>query len=79
MNKNLSVYKNYKKLYTITKPRSPHMVEILTNDLPDEWLIDIIRYDKKTNEIIDDFMILQPELSRWLDYYTRNGWILTKI
>jgi hypothetical protein len=70
-------YKTYKKLYKLSKPKSPIIIEFITNDLPDEWLIDIIEYKNKTGLITLDFMILQKELNKWLNRYKDNGFILT--
>jgi len=68
-------FKNFKKIHKLTKPRSPIIIEFMTDDLPDEWLIDIIRY-KKTGLVVDNFIIISKEIAHWVDTYIKDGYIL---
>lgn len=71
--------KNFKKLYKLTKPRSPMFIEFMTDDLPDEWLIDVIRYKRKSGIIIEHYVILRKQLEGWINMYKNEGWeLLTK-
>jgi len=74
---NISKYKSYKKIYKFSKPKSYKVIEFMTNDLPDEWLIDIVEYRKKSGVITLDFMILQKEITKWIDKYKSDGYSLT--
>jgi len=72
----LSDFKSFKKLYKLTKPKSPNIVEFLTDDLPDEWLITVISYKRKSEIISDDFMILRKDVDFKLNQYLEEGWIV---
>ena len=68
-------FKNFKKIHKLTKPRSPITIEFMTDDLPDEWLIDIVRY-KKTGLVVDNFIITGEEITHWVDKYIKDGYVL---
>jgi len=68
--------KNFKKLYKLTKPRSPLCIEFMTEDLPDEWFIDIVKYRKKSGVVTEHFMILQKDLEDWINSYKKDGFKL---
>lgn len=68
----------FKKIYKLTKPRSPLCIEFMTDDLPDEWLIDIIEYRKKSGLVTEHFVIRQVDIETWLQIYFKDGFILTE-
>ena len=73
-----SFQKGFKKLYLLTKPRSCLCIELMTDDLPDEWLIDVVKYKKKSGEISDNFIINSEDIEYWLNKFKKDGWsILT--
>lgn len=75
---NITDYKNYKKICKLTKPRSPIVIEFMTDDLPTEWLINIVKYKAKTGIVTDSVMILNPEVVGRIEGFQRDGYILTE-
>ena len=71
---NISKYKDFEVLFTLSKPKSPIGVLFCTEDLPDKWLIEMVEYKKKTGEITYDVMITSKDLKRWESYYQENGY-----
>lgn len=80
MSKNFNdISGNFKKLFTLRKPRSSIVIEFMTDDLPDEWLIDVFRYRAKSGEIVETFLITKEDLDSWIRTYKKDGYeILTK-
>jgi|AntAceMinimDraft_10_1070366.scaffolds.fasta_scaffold19158_6 hypothetical protein len=71
--------KEFKKLYKLTKPRSPLFIEFMTDDLPDEWLIDVVRYKRKSGIVVEHYVILRKQLEGWINMYKKENWeLLTK-
>jgi len=66
---------SFKKLYKLAKPRSPLYIELMTDDLPDEWLIDVVKYRKKSGIVTDNFLITQKEIPQWLIWLEKEGFI----
>lgn len=62
-------YKNHRKIGVLKNSRSPIIILLCTKDLPDMWLIDLVRYHKRTGEIREDAYILQPDLQKHLEYW----------
>lgn len=75
---NITDFKNYKKIHKLTKPRSPLVIEIMTDDFPSEWLTTVITYKAKSGQVTDHHLILQNEIKDRLDWYKRGGYILTE-
>jgi len=75
----LKKFSNYKKLYKISKKRSPYIIEMMTDDLPDEWLISVVRYNKKTEEVKEHYVILQKEVDHNLELYKKDNWIVEEL
>ena len=65
----------FKRLHKLTKPRSPQVVEFMTDD-PDEWFIDVVRYRRKSGVIVEYLLILKKELKEYLEREQRYGWVL---
>lgn len=76
MSKNIQDFKNYKKIHKLSKPRSPIIIEFMTDDI-DQWIITILRYKRRSGEIVENFMILEKELDKWISIYNKDGWTLT--
>ena len=66
--------KEFKKLFKLKKPRSSIVIELMTDDLPDEWLIDIVRYRNKSGVVVDTFLITNLEIEMWLNMYKKDGY-----
>lgn len=73
INKSIEDFKKFKKYFKYSKPRSPLFIEFMTDDFPDEWLIDIVRYRKKSGVVTDHFVILQKDLEHWKSIYEKDG------
>lgn len=75
---NISDYKDYKKLFKLSKPKSAIIIEFMTDDIPDEWLITVLKYKNKTGVVTDNFGIIPPDMDYWIKLYQEKGWILEK-
>jgi hypothetical protein len=71
----LSHYASFKKLSELSKPRSPLSVLICTDDIPDEWFIDIVEYRTKTKVVTNVSTIIRKDLDDRMSRYLSNGWI----
>lgn len=70
----ISEFDGHKKICVMKKSHSPITLLFCTNDLPDEWLIDVVEYREKTGIISDDYYITSAQLEKWVDYTRRvNG------
>jgi len=67
-------YDSYKKLYEFTKLKSPISILFCTED-KDEWLIDIVKYRTRSQEVTNHFVILRKDLERWIEIYTKQGFV----
>ena len=67
-------YKNHSKLIILRKPKSGHRIMICSNDKPDYWLFDIIRFRKKDRKIIEDGYIIKKDLIKHLHYLKNQGY-----
>lgn len=63
----------FKKYFKLTKPRSPLCIEFMTDDLPDEWFIDVVTYRRKSGIVTDHFIIIQKEIDQWLEWLKKDG------
>jgi len=70
----ITKYDSFKKLYEFTKPRSPISILFCTDD-EDEWLIDIVKYRTRSQEVTNNFVILAKDLERWIEIYENQGFI----
>jgi len=75
---NIENFKNYKKLHKLTKPRSPLVIEFMTDDFPSEWLTTIITYKAKTGSVTNHVLILQNEIEHRIEMLQKEGYILTE-
>jgi hypothetical protein len=73
-NENIADFKDYKKIYKLSKPRSAIIIEFMTDDLPDEWLITVLKYKNKTGAVTDNFGIIEKDLAYWYNAYQEKGW-----
>ena len=58
----ISEFDNHKKICQLNKPRSPRTLLFCTEDLPDEWLIDVVEYKTKSGEMLDTYYITSKEM-----------------
>lgn len=77
LNLNITDFSSYKVLYELTKKRSSHAI-MLATDEPDEWLITVIEYKKKTGEVLHAPMIIKPDLELRLSSLFKQGYELKK-
>lgn len=69
----LESFKKFKKINEFRKPRSPITILFCTNDLPDEWLIDIVEYKSKTKLVTDHYVIMANQVKKFTQLYKGNG------
>lgn len=70
----ISHYYSFKKLAELKKLRSPISVMVCTDDIPDEWLIDIVEYRTKSKVVTNVSTILRKDLDDRMNRYKSNGW-----
>jgi hypothetical protein len=70
---NVSLYRSHKVILELKK--AGQSVLFCTKDLPDEWLIDMIRYKNKTGEISYDCMINASDFDYWVNFYEDKGFV----
>ena len=68
---NISKYKDSEIIFLVEN--KTYSVLFCTTDLPDKWLIDMVKYKTKTGEIVDDCMITEDDLDHWKSYYDNKG------
>lgn len=71
----LDSFKKYKKHKEFRKPRSPLTILFCTEDLPDEWLIDIVEYKTKTKLVTNNYMITAKQVKTFEDLYKGKGFV----
>lgn len=77
--KNIQEFDTYKKICQLNKPHSPMTMLFCTNDLPDEWLIDVVEYKTKSGIISETYLITRDDLDRHIKFCGKDGYtILTK-
>lgn len=67
-------YRNHLRIGVLHKKRSPLNILLYTNDLPDMWLIDRVKYKKRTGEICEDVFILRKDFMTQLQYLRDMGY-----
>jgi len=71
--------KGFKKLHKLSKPRSPLCIELMTDDLPNEWFIDVVTYRRKSGVVTDHYIITSKQLEEdWWRWLEKDGFTLTK-
>ena len=70
---NISDYDNYKKICELKKDRSPITILFCTDDLPDEWLIDVVEYRTKSGVVSETYMISSKEMPGYIDFCGKDG------
>lgn len=68
-------FKKYKKYKEFRKPRPPLAILFCTEDLPNEWLIDIVEYKPKTKLVTDNYMITTKQVKTFEDLYKGKGFV----
>jgi len=71
----IEMFNGHKIINRMIKPRSPITVLFCTNDLPDEWLIDLVEYKTKSGLIKHRCMVTAADLERKYKIYEKDGFI----
>jgi len=66
-------FDNYKKICELKKAHSPITILFCTNDLPDEWLIDVIEYRTKSGIITETYYITSKQLDAYIEFCGKSG------
>ena len=72
LKEHISEYERCKVLVEMTKEKSIFTVKIFENEL-DEFLIHPVRYRTKSGLVSESFIVLAPELGRWVQIYEKEG------
>ena len=63
-------FNDFKVLHKLKKRRSPMIIEILLE--PNEnWFVDVIRYKRTDEKIIENSMIVMSQVEDWVDRIQR--------
>jgi hypothetical protein len=68
---NVSNYKNFTRLFTMSKEKSPCTVVFCYEE--DEFLVHVIKHKTKTGVISESSIILAPEIDNWIEIYRKEG------
>ena len=69
----ISEFDKYKKICELTKARSPVTILFCTEDLPDEWLIDVVEYRTKSGVITETYMITSKDMPGYIAFCGKDG------
>jgi len=61
------------KKFTVTKPRSPKLTEIIQKD-SDNWFYDVFQRAKKDRKVLHESMITVRDVPMWLSHFKRDGY-----
>ena len=75
--KYISEFNNYKKICQLNKHHSPITILFCTDDLPDEWLIDVVEYRTKSGVVVDNYGVNAKTLQDYINFCGKDGF--TKI
>jgi len=67
--------KAQKPIITLTKFRSPYVIE-LYEDLIDNWFIFFMTKNKKTSEFTHCSIIIRKDVSIWVSYHNSFNWVV---
>lgn len=67
-------FNNHKVLLRLQKSRSPLSVLVCTDDLPDEWFVDIVEYKTKSHVVTNVSTVTKKDVQSRIDWYEKNGW-----
>lgn len=81
MKAKIQEYDSYKKISRFTKKKSAYTIEFITDDLPDEWLIDVVKYKTKSGIVTDNFVILRKDIEYQKSLIINDGFleVLTEV
>ena len=71
---NIEIYSHFKTICTMTKAKSPCTVKICY-DSDDDYIIYVIKYKTKSGMISESYIVLQPEIARWIEIYEQEGFV----
>lgn len=69
----LSDFDNHKKLFELKKIHSPLTILFCTEDLPDEWLIDVVEYRTQSKLVTDTYYITSNDMPHYIKRLGDNG------
>ena len=71
---NISLFKNRECMLVMSKPKSAYSVAYYPEP-PDGYLITIVQYKTKSGEIAHESMVIEPDLKRFIEIYTNDGYV----
>jgi hypothetical protein len=71
---NISLFKNRECMLVMSKPKSPLTVAFYPEP-PDGYLITLVQYKTKSGEIVHESMVIEPDLKRFIEIYTNDGYV----
>jgi len=70
---NISDFDNHKKICELKKAHSPATILFCTEDLPDEWLIDVLEYKTKSGVITENYGVNAKSMPGYIDFLGKCG------
>jgi hypothetical protein len=67
--------KEAKKLYVLTKKRSPYSIEYI-EDPDDSWFVYVVKIRNTTKKYEQVSMIIQKDVDTWLNNSLSKGWVI---
>lgn len=69
---NIEDFKKHSVLHTLTKKRSPIVIKFLLED-GEDWLVDVVRYKRKSGEVTKEQVIILKDVDHWLRMFAQSG------
>ena len=69
----ISEFDGYKKICELKKAHSPITILFCTDDLPDEWLIDVVEYRTKSGVVSETYYITSKEMPGYIEFCGKKG------
>jgi hypothetical protein len=70
---NITDFDKYKKICELKKTHSPITILFCTEDLPDEWLIDVVEYRTKSGVVSDTYYVTSKDMPEYIEFCVKDG------
>ncbi|MBN2611765.1 MAG: hypothetical protein JXB00_09450 [Bacteroidales bacterium] len=71
---NKTEFKAHQKLMILSRHNSQVKILICTNDAPDFWLLDIVKFWNTNNQVCESFQITKNDLPAQLEHWKNKGY-----
>ena len=63
-------FDNYKVVHKLTKPKSPMVIEFLSEPKED-WFVEVIRYKRTDEVLVSHSIITKNQVADWIERFSR--------